>query len=75
MTMRSKEGVLSMAQLHTSADTSVNKDKLPAIFGKARKHGYLKANMKVLDYGCGKFPQLAQNYLESIGAWYTGYDK
>ena len=64
-----------MAQLHTSADTSVNKDKLPAIFGKAKKHGYLKANMKVLDYGCGKFPQLAQKYLKGIGALYIGYDK
>ena len=64
-----------MAQLHTSADTSINRNKLPAIYGKARKHGYLKANMKVLDYGCGKFPQLAKNYLDGIGVFYAGYDK
>ena len=67
--------VLSMAQLHTSADTSINKDKLPAIYGKARKHGYLKTGIEVLDYGCGKFPQLAQKYLKDIGAWHIGYDK
>ena len=70
-----RKGVINMAQLHTSADTSINRNKLPAIYGKARKHGYLKANMTVLDYGCGKFPQLAKTYLESIGAWFTGYDK
>lgn len=40
-----------MKQMYTSADTSINSKKLPAIYGIVK----IKENETAIDYGCGKF--------------------
>lgn len=42
-----------MKQKYTSADTSINSKKLPAIYGIIK--GRVTENETVLDYGCGKY--------------------
>ena len=54
-------------QKYTSANTSINKDKLPAIYGKLAKMGIILDN--ALDYGCGKY---FDNY--ALGDGVKGYD-
>lgn len=51
-----------------SAYTSVNKDKVPALFTLAAKAGLIKPGCAVLDYGCGRWPEVAMGFLESQGA-------
>ena len=64
----------------TSKFTSVNTKKLPAIFSKidweALKDWYkvYEEEPIVLDYGCGRNPTLAKEYVESFGFKYIGYD-
>ena len=60
-----------MKQVYTSANTSVNMKKLPAIYTKAEKH----ITGKVLDYGCGKYTVLIKNHAEKHGFRWSGYDK
>ena len=57
-----------------SAYTSVNKNKVPALFGYARKYGLLKAGQRVLDFGCGRWPDVAAGFLRRIGAEPHCYD-
>lgn len=58
-------------QKYTSADTSVNSTKLPAIYGKLPwlKEGELSELGAILDYGCGKF---IENY--ALPENVKGYD-
>lgn len=58
-----------MAQNYTSANTSINKNKLPAVYGKA--HFSAK---NVLDYGCGAYTEHIRQYVESMNKIYLPYD-
>ena len=46
-----------MDQKYTSANTSVNKNYLPAVYNKVK----LNKGESVLDYGCGKYGILNEN--------------
>ena len=50
-----------------SAYTSVNKDKVPVLFTLAAKGGFVKPGMRVLDYGCGRWPENVREYLRTLG--------
>lgn len=58
-----------MAQTYTSASTSINRNKLPAVYGKA--HFSAK---NVLDYGCGAYTEHIRQYVESMNKIYLPYD-
>ena len=63
----------------TSKFTSVNTKKLPAIYNKIdwnkiRETFFPHEEVVVLDYGCGRNPTLAKNFVESFGFKYIGYD-
>lgn len=51
-----------------SAYTSVNKDKVPVLFSLAEKAGLIKQGCTVLDYGCGRWPDVAADFLKEHGA-------
>lgn len=50
-----------------SAYTSVNKDKVPALFSQAADKGVLKPGMSVLDFGCGRWPETVAEFLAERG--------
>lgn len=63
-------------QSYTSAGTSVNSKKLPAIYKKI-DWGKIKnryGNLVVLDIGAGKYTQHIKEYIESKGGEYIPYD-
>ena len=62
-----------MSQKFTSANTSINRDRLPAIYRKLAKKGLLRG--RVLDFGCGKYPDHIQKFTEACGAEWHGYDR
>jgi len=53
--------------VYASAHTSVNKNRLPALFTLAAGHGLFKDGMRVLDYGCGRWPENVREYLATFG--------
>ena len=55
-------------QKHTSANTSINGNKLPTAFSKFRAYG------RTLDYGCGKFTNMIKLHVNEQGADYYPYD-
>ena len=50
-----------------SAYTSVNKDKVPILFTQAVGFKVIRAGMSVLDYGCGRWPEAARDFLIANG--------
>lgn len=63
-------------QSYTSANTSVNSKRLPAIYKKIN-WDKLKAyyeDLVVLDIGAGKYTQHIKEYIESKGGEYIPYD-
>lgn len=54
----------------SSANTSINKNKLPSVYKKIQ----LEFNDRLLDYGCGKYIKHIQNYCNGYGASYYPYD-
>lgn len=58
-------------QQYTSANTSVNKTKMPRLF-KAYK---FESNSNILDYGCGKYTRHIKKFLKEKGCFYIGMDK
>ena len=56
-------------QKYTSKNTSVNSKKIPALFNKFSFEG-----KSVLDYGCGKYPEIIKKYVEGYSGKYFGYD-
>lgn len=58
-----------MAQTYTSANTSINNVKLPAIYNKVNLVGH------VLDYGCGKFTDHLRKKALSTAKSFWCYDK
>ena len=63
-------------QTYTSANTSVNSKRLPAIYKKIDwyriKNRY--GDLVVLDIGAGKYTQHIKEYIESKGGEYIPYD-
>lgn len=69
-----------MIQEFTSKNTSINKGKLPAIYGKlnweiieATNQSYGVDNT-VIDYGCGKYTQHIIDFLNEKNFAFYGYD-
>lgn len=56
-------------QKYTSANTSINKNKLPAIYNKINLDGN-----KVLDYGCGKYTEHIKEFCDKRDTEWYGYD-
>lgn len=62
-------------QQYTSADTSINSVKLPAIYGKLAARDILRG-VSVIDYGCGKYTAHLRTFACEHGAHtWQGYDK
>lgn len=59
-------------QLFTSAETSINNTKRPAIYNKIAPNFN---NAIVFDYGCGKFTEHIKKFVEENGGEYYGFDK
>lgn len=59
-------------QQYSSKTTSIN--KIAKIYKIATKYGYIVKNDYILDYGCGKYLQHAQNYAIDNGFLVIGYD-
>lgn len=63
-----------MKQTYTSANTSINSSKLPAVYSKVDFDAMATCfGLYVLDYGCGKFNN-GKVYIESMGGEWFGYD-
>ena len=68
----------------TSKNTSINSKKLPAIYNKIdwdkleadwiEQHGGQNPIGIVLDYGCGRYTQHIEDFINKIGFYYIGYD-
>ena len=63
-------------QTYTSANTSVNSKRLPAIYKKIdwNKIKNYYGDLVVLDVGAGKYTQHIKEYIESKGGEYIPYD-
>lgn len=57
-------------QTYTSAATSINSVKLPAVYRKVA----IIPGERVLDYGCGKYVDHLREYVEDRYGHWTGYD-
>lgn len=60
-----------MDQKYTSANTSINKNKLPAVYNKVK----FNKGESVLDYGCGKYTDHIKEKMQEVGCEWFGYDK
>ena len=58
-------------QKFTSADTSINEVKLPAIYNR----NLIPSESIVLDYGCGKYVEHIEKHCNALGIEYHYYDK
>lgn len=59
-------------QNYSSSGTSINKNKLPVLFGKILDK--LPDKATVFDYGCGKYTAHIRNAVEKAGCRYLPYD-
>ena len=66
----------TVTQTYTSASTSVNSKRLPAIYKKIdwNKLKVKYGDLVVLDIGAGKYTQHIKEYIESKGGEYIPYD-
>ena len=64
-------------QTVTSANTSINCSKLPAVYSKLDKlpEAELSAYDSILDYGCGRYTSHIMRHTVRRGRWYLGMDK
>lgn len=72
------------AQVITSKNTSINSKKLPAIYNKIdwdkleadwiEQHDGQNPIGIVLDYGCGRYTQHIEDFVNKMGFYYIGYD-
>lgn len=68
----------------TSKNTSVNSKKLPAVYNKIdwdkleadwiEQHNGQNPISIVLDYGCGRYTQHIEDFVNKMGFYYIGYD-
>ena len=73
MAIVNEREVNTMTQTYTSANTSINSAKLPAIYNKINWRQAIITNETIMDYGCGKFNN-AKDFVEGIGFEWHGYD-
>lgn len=66
-----------MAQYFSSANTSINSSKLPAVYNKVNFSAVATCfGLGVFDYGCGKYTSHIEDFLdEQFGGDFYGYDK
>ena len=70
MKKNSMYGFCLNEQNHTSANTSINKTRIPTAFTKVKPYGH------VCDYGCGKYTDHIKKWCQSEGCLsYNPYDK
>lgn len=73
-------------QHSTSANTSINSSKLPAIFRKINflqlycdyidhSQNHRHGNPTILDYGAGKYTKIIRDFCKNRGVKYVAYDK
>lgn len=72
------------AQVITSKNTSINSSKLPAVYNKIDwdalmidwmvQNGGENPIGIILDYGCGRYTQHIQDFVNSKGFYYIGFD-
>lgn len=72
------------AQVITSKNTSINSSKLPSVYNKINweelwvewvtQNDGLNPIGIILDYGCGRYTQHIQDFVNSKGFYYIGYD-
>ena len=60
-----------MEQKYSSANTSINSSKLPAVYNKYQFNN----GDRVLDYGCGKYTDHIKERMDELGCEWFGYDK
>lgn len=60
----------TQTQTYTSAATSINSVKLPAVYSRVE----LFPGESVLDYGCGRYVNHLQNFVNCRGCGWKGYD-
>lgn len=65
-----EEAQEEVAQTYTSANTSINSTKLPAVYSKVT----FAPDMAVLDYGCGRYTDHLKTFCEGFGATWSGFD-
>lgn len=64
-----------MKQQYTSAGTSINSVKLPAIYNKLASRDVFRG-VSIIDYGCGKYTDHLRAFAQEHGAHtWQGYDK
>lgn len=61
-------------QTYTSAATSINSIKLPAVYTRVSDSAYQWAD-KLLDYGCGRYVDHLISYATERGCVWHGYDR
>ena len=59
-----------MKQNYTSAETSINAQKLPAVYRKIP----FGDGKRALDYGCGRYINHLRNFANERGSGWKGYD-
>ena len=59
-------------QKYSSAETSINSSKLPAIYGKLAKMHLCDCSL--LDYGCGKYLKYIKTWCKARNIHYLPYD-
>ena len=56
-------------QKYTSKATSINREKLPAVYGKTSF-----GSRMIMDYGCGKYTEHIRKHVNAQGKTYLPYD-
>lgn len=67
-----KEGK-NMRQKNSSAATSINSSKIPALFNE-KVWTAIEPGQTVLDYGCGRYTNHIKKHVEAMGHSYYGFD-
>lgn len=67
---KKSEGELNMKQSVTSANTSINKNRMPAVYGKIQ----LVDGDRVLDYGCGRYTEHLYHHCKENLAGFFPFD-
>ena len=68
---------INKGQKYSSKNTSINKDKLPAIYGKINWEAFKATKggvLKILDYGAGKYTKHIKQFINSKGLDYFPFD-
>jgi len=59
-------------QTYSSAATSINSTKLPAVYSRVLP---IAKGKTIIDYGCGRYPDIIRQAAQDVGASWYGYDR